>query len=125
VGTKSRDKHSVARELDGGVWGHVSVSRQDRSLPSWQQVRDTGWLLYPGRFGIIVVAPQDKHVNISEVAHVVPARRSAVPGLLPRRRVRVDMTVSADGMRLQAGVSVPLSGQRHRGPPPCGPGHGR
>jgi hypothetical protein len=62
--------HTVAREQDGGVWGHVSVSTAERTMPTWAEARDVGWVLYPGQFGIIVVAPQDKHVSISEVAHI-------------------------------------------------------
>lgn len=62
--------HSGMRELDGQVWGHVSVSRRDGRLPTWEQVRDAQWLLYPGRKGLVVVAPRDEHVNLREVAHV-------------------------------------------------------
>jgi hypothetical protein len=61
--------HSVAREADGNAWGHVSVSLQSGSLPSWEQVRDAQWLLYPDEPGVIVVAPEGEHFSIAEVAH--------------------------------------------------------
>ena len=62
--------HSGMREADGQVWGHVSVSRRDGRLPTWEQVRDAQWMLYPDRAGVVVVAPADQHVNLREVAHV-------------------------------------------------------
>lgn len=64
--------HSIAREEDDQVWAHVSVSHPGgmRVMPSWFETRDTGQLLYPDRFGIIVVAPPSRHVNLAEVAHV-------------------------------------------------------
>jgi hypothetical protein len=62
--------HSLFREADGEVWAHLSVSRRDNTLPSWFEVKDVQWLLYPGRAGLVVVAPQDEHVSIAEVAHV-------------------------------------------------------
>lgn len=75
-----RIMHSVARELDDQAWAHVSVSRRDLAFPSWAEVRDAQWLLYPGRAGVIVVAAQDKHVNQREVAHVwCCLTRDAVP----------------------------------------------
>lgn len=62
--------HSIARELDGDAWAHVSVSRRDRALPTWEQTRDVWWMIYPDALGVIVVAPESKHVNIAEVTHV-------------------------------------------------------
>jgi hypothetical protein len=67
---KMRIIHSVARELDGQVWGHVSLSNKANTMPTWYEVRNAGWLLYPGKFGIVVVAPESRHVNIANVAHV-------------------------------------------------------
>jgi hypothetical protein len=61
--------HSVAREADGNAWAHVSVSNPGNTMPTWYEVRDAGWLLYPRAYGIIVVAPPDGHVNIANVAH--------------------------------------------------------
>ena len=48
----------------------MSVSRRDGFLPTWEQVRDAQWLLYPAEYGVVVVAPQSRHVNLREVAHV-------------------------------------------------------
>jgi len=62
--------HSVHRYPDGNVWAHLSVSLRLGTLPTWEQIRDVQWLVYPGRTGIIVVAPQDEHYSIGEVAHV-------------------------------------------------------
>lgn len=63
--------HSAAIEEDGNVWSHVSVSRRiDGLMPTWRQARDAFWLICPNLYGIIVVAPENEHVNISEVAHV-------------------------------------------------------
>lgn len=62
--------HSIARELDEQVWAHVSVSRRDRTMPTWEQTRDAWWLIYDTIPGVIVVAPRDEHVNIAEVSHV-------------------------------------------------------
>lgn len=62
--------HSLAREGDGNVWGHVSVSRRDRVMPTWEQTADVWRLVYADVYGVIVVAPDSHHVNIAEVAHV-------------------------------------------------------
>ena len=62
--------HSLHRYDDGHVWAHLSVSQRSGLLPSWEQLRDVQWLLYPGEAGLIVVAPQDEHYSIGEVAHV-------------------------------------------------------
>lgn len=72
--------HSLARELDGEIWAHISVSRRDGALPGWYEARDAQWLLYPGEPGVIVVAPQSQHVNLAEVAHVWTClTKAAVP----------------------------------------------
>ena len=62
--------HSVARERDGRVWAHTSVSDAENRAPDWPTVRDCFRLLYPARTGIIVVPPADEHVDIAEVFHV-------------------------------------------------------
>jgi len=67
---RMRVVHAAHRETDGRIWGHVSVSSADGTLPSWYYVRNAQWLLYPDHAGIIVVAPGSRHVNLSEVAHV-------------------------------------------------------
>jgi hypothetical protein len=59
---------SSATELDGHEWSHVSVSQRGR-MPTWEQVRDVFWLIHPGEYGYIVIAPSEKHVNIANVAH--------------------------------------------------------
>ena len=67
---QTRLVHSLHRYGDGYVWAHLSVSQRSGLLPSWEQVRDVQWLVYPDRAGIVVVAPQDEHYSIGEVAHV-------------------------------------------------------
>jgi hypothetical protein len=62
--------HSIAREVDGNIWAHVSVSTSKNTMPTWNEVRDAGWLMYPGHYGIIVVAPLSQHVSITNTAHV-------------------------------------------------------
>ena len=62
--------HSLHRHEDGQVWAHLSLSLASQLLPSWEQLRDAQWLVYPGRAGIIVVAPAGEHYSIGEVAHV-------------------------------------------------------
>src|SRR5579872_244389 len=62
--------HGTARESDGRIWGHVSVSSADGTLPGWYYVRDAQRLLYPDHAGIVVIAPEASHVNLAEVAHV-------------------------------------------------------
>lgn len=62
--------HSAAREDDGQVWSHVSLSRKDGIYPTWEQQRDVFRLIHPDQPGVIVVSPASEHVNIAEVAHV-------------------------------------------------------
>jgi hypothetical protein len=63
--------HSVNRESDGNLWGHFSMSLHGEGrLPTWYELRDAQWLLYPDRFGIQVVAPPERHYSIAEVLHV-------------------------------------------------------
>lgn len=62
--------HSIARELDGDVWSHLSLSRSDKKMPSWYELRDAFRLVHPTAYGIVVVPPLDKHVSIAEVSHI-------------------------------------------------------
>ena len=34
---------SVARELDGQAWAHVSVSTREGTMPGWLETRNAGW----------------------------------------------------------------------------------
>jgi hypothetical protein len=65
-----RLNHSLSRETDGLLWGHVSLSTAAGDLPGWYPLRNANWLVYPGLAGLVVVAPESRHVNISECAHV-------------------------------------------------------
>jgi hypothetical protein len=63
--------HSIAIEQDGELWEHVSVSRDDGTMPSWEQTRDVfREVAGDAALGIIVVPPKAEHVDIAEVAHV-------------------------------------------------------
>jgi len=63
--------HSVATEQDGELWEHISLSRTDGNMPTWEQVRDVfREVCGSDALGIIVVPPKSEHVNIAEVAHV-------------------------------------------------------
>lgn len=62
--------HSVAREQDGQVWEHVSISRDDGKMPSWAQLRDTfREVAGDDALGVVVIPPKSEHVDIAEVAH--------------------------------------------------------
>jgi hypothetical protein len=39
-------------------------------MPTWGQARDVWRLLYPTVLGVIVIPPEDRHINLAEVAHV-------------------------------------------------------
>lgn len=62
--------HSVAVEDDGELWDHVSVSRADRTMPTWEQLRDVFHEVCGDEaLGVVVIPPTSEHVNIHEVAH--------------------------------------------------------
>ena len=62
--------HSIGMEEDGQLWEHISLSRDDGELPTWEQVRDVFHeVCGPDALGIIVVPPKSEHVNLAEVAH--------------------------------------------------------
>jgi hypothetical protein len=63
--------HSVAIESDGELWEHISISRRDGQMPSWEQLRDIFHEISGDEaLGIVVIPPKTEHVNIAEVAHV-------------------------------------------------------
>ena len=68
--SRLRLNHSLSRETDGLLWGHVSLSSAGGDLPGWYPLRNANWLVYPGLTGLVVVAPESRHVNISECAHI-------------------------------------------------------
>lgn len=72
--------HSVAIEQDGQLWEHVSLSRRDGEMPTWEQTRDVfREVCGDDALGIVVIPPMSEHVDIAEVAHVwrCLTRRSA------------------------------------------------
>lgn len=77
--------HSIARESDGQLWAHLSMSRRDHKLPTWEQTRDAWRLVYPQEMGYIVIAPAAEHYSIREVMHVWGCRtRRATPDFRSR-----------------------------------------
>lgn len=63
--------HSVCREADSRIWAHVSISRRDRQMPTWEQTRDVfREVMGDTALGVIVVPPASEHVNLAEIAHV-------------------------------------------------------
>jgi hypothetical protein len=63
--------HSIALELDGHWWEHVSISRADGTMPSWEQTRDVfREVAGVDALGIVVIPPKAEHVDLAEVAHV-------------------------------------------------------
>lgn len=56
---------SCARQLDGKAWLHVSVSRRNGAIPSWEAMSEVKELFIgPDRTALQVMPPQAKHVNI-------------------------------------------------------------
>ncbi|MCA1569334.1 MAG: hypothetical protein LC798_03220 [Chloroflexi bacterium] len=62
--------HSIAREDDGEVWVHLSLSRRDRKLPTWEQVCDVKQMLYPDRVAVQVLPPRDEWYSWAEIHHL-------------------------------------------------------
>jgi hypothetical protein len=63
--------HSIAVEDDGELWEHISISRRDGKMPSWEQLRDIFREIAGNEaLGIVVIPPKTEHVDIAEVAHV-------------------------------------------------------
>lgn len=55
---------SVANELDGKRWVHLSVSRSNR-LPSWTELTEArDAFLGPEALCVQVLAPKSRHINI-------------------------------------------------------------
>lgn len=56
--------------VEHDLWSHMSMSVKGMAgLPTWEQMRDTWWILHPSTFAVIVIAPQSTHVNLGEVHH--------------------------------------------------------
>src|SRR5262249_28895883 len=62
---------SCAQYGDGKAWLHVSVSRQNKQLPSWDALSEVKDLFIgPERTALQVLPPRRKHVNIAPVLHL-------------------------------------------------------
>jgi hypothetical protein len=62
--------HSIARQ-GGKVWLHVSVSRRDRCLPTWDHLKLVKYT-FVGRHrtALQVLPPESDYVNQAEVLHL-------------------------------------------------------
>ena len=57
---------NVMRYSDGRAWAHMSVSRRDQRLPTWDQLRELKELfLGKQRKAIQVLPPADQYVNVN------------------------------------------------------------
>ena len=55
---------NVMRYSDGKAWAHLSMSRRDKKLPTWEQLREAKDLfLGKKRKAIQVLPPEDQYVN--------------------------------------------------------------
>ena len=61
---------SMAREEDGEVWLHASISRRDRALPTYEDLKTVHRLFMPGLVAYQLFMPSDEHVNLAEVLHL-------------------------------------------------------
>ena len=63
--------YSIAVEDDGKSWLHASVSRADKTLPTYEDLGQLKRLcIGDHRTALQVFPPKDKHVNIAEVLHL-------------------------------------------------------
>jgi hypothetical protein len=62
---------TTAEHEDGGEWLHLSVSRRDKGVPTYDDMQDLKRLCSPDdRTGIEVFAAGEKHINLNEVRHI-------------------------------------------------------
>lgn len=62
---------SAAREDDGKVWLHASVSRRDRKLPTWDDLKVLKhYCIGHERKAIQVLPPTTRYVNLANVLHL-------------------------------------------------------
>jgi hypothetical protein len=56
---------------DGNQWIHVSVSRYDKALPTWDQLKMIKNLFIgPDKTALQVLPPINQHFSIAEVLHI-------------------------------------------------------
>ncbi len=60
---------SEALQDDGRWWAHVSVSRRDRKLPTWEQMAELKRLFLGDVEAYMVHPPEARYVNIAQVLH--------------------------------------------------------
>lgn len=62
---------STARENDGKVWLHASVSRRDRKLPTWDDLMGLKhYCIGDDQKAILVLPPRSSYVNLAQVLHL-------------------------------------------------------
>lgn len=57
AGRRLRLIHSIARERDGEVWAHLSVTQESGRIVSWEQLRFAKEAVYPEKAALQVLAP--------------------------------------------------------------------
>jgi hypothetical protein len=73
---------SIGRYDDGEIWAHVSVSRADRKVPSWEELRDVKEALFPDRVALQVLPPKSEWYTIQEGSHSTPAPKGGYSEVL-------------------------------------------
>lgn len=62
---------SIAIEDDGKSWLHASVSRKDKTLPTYEDLGQLKRLCVGDhRTALQIFPPKEKHVNLAEVLHL-------------------------------------------------------
>jgi hypothetical protein len=61
---------SVQREDDGEVWLHASISRRDRSLPTYEDLKTLHRVFMSGLVAYQLFVPEGEHVSFHEVLHL-------------------------------------------------------
>lgn len=75
--------YSESKQDDDRWWAHVSLSRRDREVPTWEQVREVKQLFVGDAEAYIVLPPPERYVNQHEGVLHLFACRDAPTGVLP------------------------------------------
>jgi|SRR5579885_2408507 hypothetical protein len=85
---------TTARQSDGREWLHVSVSKRNGKIPSWQDVQDVRRVFVgEDRECYLVFPPKDRYVDIHQVLHLYCCL-DAPGGVLPHFEGRVNGRLS-------------------------------
>lgn len=73
---------SIGRYGDGEIWAHVSVSRADRKVPTWDELREVKEALFPDRVALQVLPPKAEWYTIQDGDHSTPAPKGGYAEVL-------------------------------------------